>query len=319
MKKILITGGAGFIGSNFIRSFLNKHSDYRVVNLDKLTYAGNRANLKDIEKDPRYSFIQGDICDEDTVRDAAKSSCAIINFAAESHVDRSIKEPAEFLRTNIDGVRMLLEVAKEFEIPRVIQISTDEVFGSIEKGFFREEDPLNPSSPYAASKAASDLLCLAYYTTYKTPVIVTRSSNNFGEYQFPEKVIPLFITNALEGKRLPLYADGMNRRDWIYVLDNCEAIDCVFRKGRAGQIYNIGSGNEKTNLDLTHLILKMLKKKRDLIEYVKDRPGHDKRYALDCAKVGALGWKPRHDFHNALEKTIRWYEANGWWWRPLKK
>ena len=317
MKKILITGGAGFIGSNFIRYFLNSYSDYYIVNLDKLTYAGNRANLKDIEKDPRYKFIKGDICDKKCVEKAALGCNAIINFAAQSHVDRSIKDPGIFLKTNIDGVQVILDTVNKQKIPRFIQISTDEVYGSVQKGYSVEKDSLKPSSPYAASKAAADLLCLSYNTTYRTPVIITRSSNNFGEYQSPEKVIPLFITNALKGKMLPLYADGTNKRDWIYVLDNCEAINCILQKGSLGEIYNIGGGLEKKNLELTHLILKIMNKGKNIIEFVKDRPGHDKRYALNCAKIKKLGWQARCDFNKAIESTVEWYKNNEWWWKPL--
>jgi dTDP-glucose 4,6-dehydratase len=318
MKKILITGGAGFIGSNFIRFFLNKYSDYNVVNLDKLTYAGNKNNLKDIEKDPRYSFIKGDICDRSAVDKAIKSCDAVINFAAESHVDRSIKEPAGFLKTNINGTQTLLNAVNNHGIPRYVQISTDETYGSIPKGYSKEDDTLKPSSPYAASKAAADLLCYSYHITYKTPVVIIRSSNNFGEYQFPEKVIPLFITNALEGKKLPLYADGANVRDWIYVLDNCEAIDCVLQNGKIGQIYNAGGGNEKKNIELTHMILKLLGKGKDLIQFVDDRPGHDKRYGLNSDKIRDLGWKPRYGFLKAMEATVEWYKNNSSWWKPLK-
>jgi len=319
MKKILVTGGAGFIGSNFIRYFLNEHAGYKVINLDKLTYAGNRNNLKDIERDPRYTFIKGDICDKRVVERAIEGCDAVINYAAESHVDRSIKRADEFLRTNIDGVQVLLDAVNKFKVPKIIQVSTDEVYGSIKRGSFKEKDRLNPSSPYAASKAAADLLCMAYHTTYKTPVVITRTTNNFGEYQYPEKVIPLFVTNALDNRHLPLYADGMNRRDWIYVLDNCEAIDCALEAGRIGEVYNIGSGNEKTNLDLTRTILKMMEKSDKLIRFVKDRPGHDKRYSLNSSKIKALGWRPRYSFDKAIEATVRWYKTNTWWWRPLKK
>ncbi|MDB4349463.1 dTDP-glucose 4,6-dehydratase [Omnitrophica bacterium] len=319
MKNILITGGAGFIGSNFIRFFLNKYGDYNVINLDKLTYAGCKSSLKDVEKDPRYRFVKGDICDKSIVEKAAEGCDTIINFAAESHVDRSIKEPADFLNTNIDGVQTLLDVVNKYKIPRFIQISTDETYGSIPKGHSGEGDPLRPSSPYAASKAAADLLCHSYYITYNTPVVIIRSSNNFGEYQFPEKVIPLFITNALEDKKVPLYADGSNMRDWIYVLDNCEAIDCVRQNGKIGEIYNAGGGNEKKNLELTHMILKALGKSEKLIQFVADRPGHDKRYGLSSEKIKSLGWKSRYDFSKALESTVQWYKDNEWWWKPLRK
>ncbi len=318
IKKIFVTGGAGFIGSNFIRFILNKYKDYYVLNFDKLTYAGNRNNLKSFARDPRYKFVKGDICDKRRVERVARGCSAIVNFAAESHVDRSIKRPTGFLRTNIDGVQSLLEVTNRCRIPRFIQISTDEVYGSITKGYYKEDAPLRPSSPYSASKAAADLLCIAYRATYKTPVIITRSSNNFGQYQYPEKIIPLFITNALEGKRLPVYADGLNRRDWIYVLDNCAAIDVVLHKGKIGQIYNVGGGNERTNLDITRFILKMMKMPKRLIKFVKDRPGHDRRYALNCKRIKKLGWRPRCDFNKALELTIQWYKENEWWWRPLK-
>jgi dTDP-glucose 4,6-dehydratase len=318
MRKILVTGGAGFIGSNFIRYALDKHRDMNIVNLDKLTYAGNRDNLKDIGKDRRYSFIRGDICDKRVAGKAVRGCDCVINFAAESHVDRSIKDPGGFLRTNIDGTQVLLDAVRRHGIPRYIQISTDETYGSVPEGYSKEDDILRPSSPYAASKAAADLLCLSYHTTYDTPVVITRSSNNFGEYQYPEKIIPLFITNLLEGKKVPLYADGMNMRDWIYVLDNCEAIDHVLEKGVIGEIYNIGGGNEKTNIDLTRMILSVMGRGEGSIEYVEDRPGHDKRYGLDSGKVRALGWSPRHDFREAIERTIGWYRDNDWWWKPLK-
>jgi dTDP-glucose 4,6-dehydratase len=288
------------------------------VNFDKLTYAGNRDNLRDIEKDPRYTFVKGDISDKKAVMKASRGCDTIINFAAESHVDRSIKEPSSFIKTNIDGVRTLLDAANELGVRRFIQISTDETYGSIDKGYSKEDDILRPSSPYAASKAAADLLCHAYHVTYGTPVVITRSSNNFGEYQYPEKVIPLFITNAIADMKLPLYADGSNCRDWIYVLDNCEAIDCVLANGKTGEIYNIGGGNEVRNIDLTRMILKTLEKGEGLIQFVKDRPGHDKRYGLDSSKIKTLGWSPQYDFMKALEATAAWYRDNEWWWKPLK-
>jgi len=319
MKNILIAGGSGFIGSNFVRYVLNKYADCRITNLDKLTYAGNKENLKDIEKDPRYKFIKGDICNRQTVEKAAKGCDAIVNFAAESHVDRSIKDPSSFLKTNINGVQTILDVVNKLKVPRFLQVSTDEVYGSVEKGRSKEDDLLKPSNPYSASKAAGDLMCHAYHRTYKTPVIITRSSNNFGEYQFPEKIIPLFITNIIEGRKVPLYARGLNKRDWIYVIDNCEAIDTALRNGEAGEIYNIGGGNEKSNIDLTRLILRSMEKPEDLIEYVEDRPGHDLRYNIDSMKINAMGWKAKCAFDKAIEATIRWYTDNEWWWKPLKE
>lgn len=319
MKKILVTGGAGFIGSNFIRYILNKYDDYHIVNLDNLTYCGNLGNLKDIEKDKRYKFIKGDITDAKIVEKLVKGCDCVVNFAAETHVDRSIKDPAVFVRTNVFGTYTLLEAAKKFGIELYIQISTDEVYGSIPEGYSRETDSLFPNSPYSASKAGADLMARSYFVTYKLPVIITRSSNNFGPYQYPEKIIPLFITNLLQNKKVPLYADGMNRRDWLYVVDNCEAIDLVMHKGSAGEIYNIGAGSETANIELTRAILALLGKDEGMIEYVKDRPGHDKRYALDITKLKALGWRPKHDFRYALELTIEWYRNNEAWWKKLIK
>ncbi len=318
--KILITGGAGFIGSNFIRHLLNKYPDYEITNLDKLTYAGNLENLRDIEDNPHYRFIKGDICNKKTVDSIVRNGVdTILNFAAESHVDRSILGPESFIRTDIYGTYTLLEAARKHKIKRYIQISTDEVYGSIEKGSFKETDSLNPSSPYAASKASADLLCLSYFTAYKLPVIITRSSNNYGPYQFPEKLIPLFITNALENKPLPLYGDGLNVRDWLYVLDNCSAIDLILYKGEIGEIYNVGADNERTNIEITKAILKILGKDEGLIKRVKDRPGHDRRYSLDSKKIRELGWRPEYDFEKALKETVNWYRNNETWWRRLKK
>lgn len=317
--KLLVTGGAGFIGSNFIRYILGKYPEYNILNLDKLTYAGNPDNLKDIAENPRYNFVKGDICDNGLVAKAIKEDIdVVLNFAAESHVDRSILSPDEFVLTNVLGVNSLLKVAQEKGVKRFVQISTDEVYGSIKEGSFKETDLLTPSSPYSASKAGGDLVAYSYWVTYKFPVIITRSSNNFGPYQYPEKVIPLFITNALEGKRLPLYGDGLNVRDWLFVLDNCEAIDLILHKGVDGEIYNIGADNELTNSELTKRILDILGKPEDLIEYVEDRLGHDRRYSIDSSKIRKLGWKPRHDFEKALEETVRWYENNRWWWEKLK-
>jgi dTDP-glucose 4,6-dehydratase len=316
--KILVTGGAGFIGSNFVRHVLATHPDDAVVTLDKLTYAGNLANLKEIEADPRHRFVKGDIGDGPLVRDLMAEVDAVVHFAAETHVDRSNAGADEFLRTNVTGTFTLLEAARERKVGRFIAIGTDEVYGSISRGASREVDPLNPSNPYSASKAAADLLARAYWTTHRLPVIVTRSSNNFGPYQYPEKMIPLFITNALEDKPLPLYGDGKNVRDWIYVGDNCAAIDLVLRKGKDGEIYNIGGGNEIENVVLTRQILRLTGKPETLITPVADRPGHDRRYALDSAKARALGWKPAHDFASALAATVEWYRTRGDWWRPIK-
>jgi dTDP-glucose 4,6-dehydratase len=316
--KLLVTGGSGFIGSNFVRHVLATHPDDRVVNLDKLTYAGNPANLADLERDPRYTFVQGDICDAKLVRDVARGVDAIVNLAACTHVDRSLMEPDEFLRTDVFGVFTLLEAVKELKIPRLLHISTDEVYGSVERGSSREIDPIRPSNPYSASKAGGDLLALAYWQTHRLPVLITRSSNNFGPHQYPEKVIPLFVTNALDDQPLPLYGDGKNVRDWLYVLDNCTAIDLVLRKGGEGEVYNIGGGHEVENVVLTRHILQLTGKPGSLITPVKDRPGHDRRYSLDSKKVRQLGWTPRHRFGDALATTVAWYREHEAWWRPLK-
>ena len=306
-KKILVTGGAGFIGSNFIRYILNKYPDYIIVNLDKLTYCGNLDNLRDIEDNSRYKFVKGDICNAKTVAKIVKDCDTIVHFAAESHVDRSISDASEFIHTNIHGTYVLLEAAKKYKISLFCHTSTDEVYGSRNEGFFKETDALNPSSPYSASKAAADHLAHSYYVTYNLPIMIVRPTNNFGCYQFPEKVIPLFITNVLRGKKLPVYGDGRNVRDWLYVLDNCAAIDFIIHRGKIGEIYNIAGNNEMRNIDLTRLILKIMNKPEDLIEFVKDRPGHDRRYALDSAKIEKLGFKPQHNFKQALEETIEWY------------
>jgi len=316
--RLLVTGGSGFIGSNFIRWVLTEHPEDVVVNLDKLTYAGNPANLADVEQDPRYSFVHGDIGDADLVRDVARGVDAVVNFAAPSHVDRSILDPDEFLRTNVLGVRVLLDAVRSLRVGRMLQVSTDEVYGSIAEGAAREETPLRPSNPYSAAKAAGDLLALAYWNTHRVPVLITRSSNNFGPYQYPEKLIPLFVTNALDDQPLPLYGDGRQVRDWIYVLDNCAAIDLVLREGADGEVYNVAGGHEVANITLTHQILRSLGKPDSLIQPVADRPGHDRRYALDATKLGKLGWAPRHPFESALETTVRWYREHVAWWRPLK-
>lgn len=317
--RLLITGGAGFIGSNFIRYILKKYPGYKVINLDKLTYAGNFENLKDVQANKNYTFIRGDICDDKLIKKIIAQCDCLINFAAATHVDRSIKQPLDFVRTNVYGVYALLEAGRAAGLRLFVQISTDEVYGSVLKGKSKETAPLLPNSPYAATKAAADCLVRSYFVTYKLPAIITRSSNNFGPYQYPEKVIPLFITNLLENRKVPLYGDGLNRRDWIYVLDNCRAIDLILHRGRIGEIYNIGSGNEITNAALTKKILKLMKKPESFIQYVKDRPGHDRRYALDCAKLKSLGWQPKFSFAQALKLTIDWYRNNQPWWKRLKR
>ncbi|MFH1369620.1 MAG: dTDP-glucose 4,6-dehydratase [Elusimicrobiota bacterium] len=317
--RILVTGGAGFIGSNFIRYILNTHGSYKVINLDKLTYAGNLDNLRDIEKYSRYKFVKGDICDHKLVDRLVPRVDAVINFAAETHVDRSIMESGSFIKTDVFGTHTLLEAAKKHGTKRYIQISTDEVYGSIRKGSFTEKSPLSPNSPYSSSKAGGDLLARSYFVTHKVPVIITRASNNFGPYQFPEKVIPLFVTNALENKRLPLYGDGRNVRDWLYVIDHCKAIDLVLRKGRIGEIYNIGGGNEINNLELTNFILKFTGRGKELIKRVADRPGHDRRYSLDYSKImKELGYRPSRNFNELMEYTVNWYAQNRAWWKILK-
>ncbi|GAB4372278.1 MAG: dTDP-glucose 4,6-dehydratase [Calditrichia bacterium] len=319
MNSILVTGGAGFIGSNFVRYMVNKYPDYLIIVLDALTYAGNRENLKDLEGKNNYLFYHGNICDKEVVDNFASNVDVIINFAAETHVDRSILEAGSFINTDVQGTFTLLEAAKKYQIERFIQISTDEVYGSIEEGSFLETSPLQPNSPYSASKAAGDLLVRAYFQTYRLPTIITRSSNNFGPYQYPEKLIPLFITNALDNLPLPLYGDGKNVRDWLYVLDNCEAIDLILHKGQVGEVYNIGGGNEMQNIEITEMILDLLGKPRSLIKPVPDRPGHDRRYSVNIDKIKKLGWKPRHNFQEALRETVEWYRNNEDWWRYIKE
>lgn len=316
--RIVVTGGAGFIGSNFIRYVLNKDRNCEVVNLDKLSYAGNLENLKDIEKNPRYTFVKGDICDPGIVAKALKGCDYAVNFAAESHVDKSIIDPSEFVMTNVVGTHLLLEAARRAKIKRFIQISTDEVYGSIEKGSFNENSPLFPNSPYSASKAGAELLCRSYFITFGLPVIVTRSSNNFGPYQYPEKFVALAITNLIEGKKIPLYGDGKNVRDWIYVEDNCDAIYFIIDKGVAGEVYNIAGGSEMQNIKIIDSILKLMGQPASKIEYVKDRPGHDRRYSLDDSKIRKLGWKPKSKFKNALRETLEWYKNNQDWWKKIK-
>jgi len=313
--KIMITGGAGFIGANFVHYLADKYPKLEIIVLDKLTYAGRLENLKDIMD--KIRFIKGDICNRSDVEKAIKSCKIVFNFAAETHVDKSVMEAGIFVKTDVLGTYTLLEAARKYGIEKFVQISTDEVYGSIKEGSFKEIDLPDPSSPYSASKAGADLLVRAYYKTYKLPVLITRSSNNFGPYQYPEKLISLFITNAIRNKPLPVYGDGMNVRDWIYVLDNCSGIDLVWQRGQLGEIYNIAGGNEKTNLEITNLILEYLKKPNDLIQFVKDRPGHDRRYSLDTKKIMNLGWRPEFDFESSLKETIEWYDKNRWWWKPL--
>ena len=315
--KLFITGGAGFIGSNYVRHVLAS-SDDEVTVFDALTYAGNLSSLADVADDARYSFVQGDICDREAVSAAMAGHDMVVHFAAESHVDRSIVDPDTFVRTNCLGTNVMCDVARHVGVERFLHISTDEVYGSIEDGSFIETDRLGPRSPYSSSKAGSDLIALSYQETYDLPVIVTRSSNNFGPYQFPEKVIPLFVTNLLDGKKVPLYGDGLNIRDWIHVLDNCAGVDTVLRKGTIGEIYNIGGGNETTNRELTSMVLANMGVGEEMVEYVEDRLGHDRRYSIDCSKANALGWKPSRDLDVAVAETVEWYRANRAWWEPLK-
>ena len=315
--KLFITGGAGFIGSNYVRHVLAT-SDDEVTVFDALTYAGNLSSLADVASDPRYSFVQGDICDREAVASAMAGHDMVVHFAAESHVDRSIVDPDTFVRTNCLGTNVMCDVARNIGVERFLHISTDEVYGSIEEGSFVETDRLGPRSPYSSSKAGSDLIALSYQETYGLPVIVTRSSNNFGPFQFPEKVIPLFVTNLLDGKKVPLYGDGLNVRDWIHVLDNCAGVDTVLRKGTIGEIYNIGGGNETTNRELTSMVLSNMGVGEEMVEYVQDRLGHDRRYSIDCSKANKLGWKPSRDLDVAIAETVEWYRANRAWWEPLK-
>jgi dTDP-glucose 4,6-dehydratase len=320
--KILITGGAGFIGSNFIRFLVQSGKDYRIINLDKLTYAGNLENLADLVGGPGYEFVRGNIGDGKLVDRLLEENVeAVVNFAAESHVDRSLYEPDLFIQTNVVGVQILLHAALRHKIKKFVQVSTDEVYGSLdaEGPRFREDFPLAPSSPYSASKAAGDLLARSYFKTYGFPVVVTRCSNNYGPYQFPEKLIPLFVTNALENRPLPVYGDGLNIRDWIHVEDHCRALELVLEKGRPGEIYNIGGEAERTNLEITRSILRILGKPESLMQYVADRPGHDRRYAIDFSKIEReIGWKPRYNLDEGLRRTVRWYTEQENWWRRIK-
>jgi len=321
-KTLLVTGGAGFIGSNFIHHIAENHTGYRIINLDKLTYAGNLENLRDMEGNPNYEFIKGDIADRQLVDNIFKSNIidVVVNFAAESHVDRSIEDPGIFIQTDIYGTYVLLEAIREYEGGIFLQISTDEVYGSIEFGSSKESDILKPNSPYSASKAGAEMIVRSFYKTYGVPIIVTRTSNNFGPYQHPEKLIPLFITNLIDDKKVPLYGDGMNIRDWIYVNDNCAALDLILHNGEIGEIYNIGAGNEKPNIWITWKILELLGKTEEMINPVQDRLGHDRRYSLDCSKLKKeLGWVTQYNLEKALEETVKWYMDNENWWRPLKK
>ncbi len=321
MTTILVTGGAGFIGSCFIRHILNKYPNYKVINLDALTYCGNLENLKDVESNPNYSFVHGNICDRDLVRELAAQSDCIVNFAAESHVDNSIKHPEIFVETNVQGTLNLLQASKEIGIERFLQVSTDEVYGSLgRKGYFWEDSPIKPNSPYSASKASADLLVRAYFETYKLPTLNTRCSNNYGPYQYPEKLIPYFISLLLKDEKVPVYGDGLNVRDWLYVYDHCAALDTVLHKGKVGEIYNIGGHNEKTNLEITRLILNAMGKDETSIKYVEDRLGHDRRYAIANDKITTeLGWEPSLTFEQGIKLTIDWYLNNQDWIKNIEQ
>ena len=315
MTSVLVTGGAGFIGSNFVRYMVDKYPEYDIINLDALTYSGNLENLKDIENKENYSFVKGDIRDKSIVDDLVKKCDYVINFAAESHVDRSIFDPEIFIKSNVLGTQVLLNASKEFGVEKYIQISTDEVYGTLgESGYFTENSPLQPNSPYSASKAGGDLITRAYFETFDLPMNITRCSNNYGPYQFPEKLIPLMISNALENKSLPVYGDGKNIRDWLHVYDHCTAIDLVLHEGKLGEVYNIGGNNEKENIYIVKLILEELGKDESLIEFVTDRLGHDRRYAIDSTKIQTdLGWKPKYTFEIGIKETIKWYLDNQEW------
>ena len=314
--KLFVTGAAGFIGSNYVRHVLET-SDDEVVIYDLLTYAGNMASIEDVLGD-RVSFVHGDICDREAVAAAMRGCDQVVHFAAESHVDRSISGPDAFVHTNCDGTNVMCDVARQLEVDRFLHVSTDEVYGSVEDGSSVETDALDPRSPYSASKAGSDLIALSYHTTYDLPIIVTRASNNYGPFQFPEKVIPLFTTNLLDGGTVPLYGDGMNIRDWLFVADHCSGVDVVLRNAEPGQIYNIGGGNEITNRELTDRLIELCGRDESAIDYVEDRLGHDRRYSIDCSKLKAIGWEPAQDFAEGLEKTVAWYRDNRAWWEPLK-
>lgn len=321
MTTVLVTGGAGFIGSCYVRHILKKHPDYKVINIDALTYCGNLENLKDVENNPNYKFVHGNICDRNLVREFVNECDCVVNFAAESHVDNSIKHPEIFVETNVQGTLNLLQACKELGIERYLQVSTDEVYGTLGKtGYFYETTPLAPNSPYSASKASADLLVRAYHETYKLPVLNTRCSNNYGPYQYPEKLIPFFISKLLRGEKVPVYGDGLNVRDWLYVYDHCEAIDEVLHKGKIGEVYNIGGHNEKTNIEITHLILDAMGKDESSIEYVQDRLGHDRRYAISNDKITSeLGWEPSVTFEQGIKITIDWYLNNKDWIKHIEE
>ena len=318
--RLLVTGGAGFMGSNFIRYILAKYPDYEVINLDKLTYAGNLENVRDLEHNPRYTFVQGDIADEAALEPIfSRGIDAVLNYAAETHVDRSVVDPKSFIVTDVLGTYALLEAVRHHKVPKYVQVSTDEVFGSIENGSFTEKSPFEPNSPYSASKAGGDHLCRAYFHTFGTPAIVTHSCNFVGPCQYPEKFIPLSITNLIEGKNIPLYGDGKNVREWIYTEDHCAAIDAVLHHGKPGEVYNIGSGEEVENVEIARKLVMAFGRGEDAIEYVQDRPGHDRRYSINSRKLRTeLGWAPRFSFDAALRETVEWYRAHEPWWRPLK-
>ena len=319
MVNVLVTGGAGFIGSNFVRYALETHPDWRVTTLDKLTYAGRRENLHDVMDHPRHRFVHGDVADAAVAGPLVRESNIVVHFAAETHVDRSILSAGEFITTDVFGTFVLLEAARQApDLRRFVQISTDEVYGSVPVGSSRETDELKPRNPYSASKAGADRLAYSYFATYDVPVIITRASNNYGPYQFPEKVIPLFVTNAIDNIQVPLYGDGLNERDWLHVDDHCRAVDLLIDSAQDGEVYNVGGGNDVKNVDLTHRILELAGKPPSLIRHVPDRPGHDRRYSLDTSKLRALGWAPRMEFKEGLAATVDWYRANEWWWRPIK-
>ncbi|MFP5310282.1 MAG: dTDP-glucose 4,6-dehydratase [Actinomycetes bacterium] len=318
--RLLVTGGAGFIGSHFIKHVLRASTDVRITNLDALTYAGDLDTLREVADDERYSFVRADVRDAEAVLETMRAHDAVVHFAAESHVDRSIDGPREFLDTNVVGAGVVFDAARRLEVEKVLHISTDEVYGSIpEPGSFVEGDPLEPNSPYSASKAGADLLARSYRITYDFPITVTRTANNFGPFHYPEKVIPLFVTNLMDGRKVPLYGEGNNVRDWTYVEDNAAAQWLVLSEGTPGEVYNVGAGNELTNKELTHAILDRMGQDASMIEHVADRPGHDLRYSVDTTKIRELGWKPAHTFEEALDETIEWYRANEWWWRPKKE